>query len=174
MNKLRLPAHYGFTELFEISPKKFGGPAIFFMIMDELEAESKETPGKGFFNNRISLLTAYGEGRMFGLMVGLTAAMDRLNSEHDTIFMHLDGWNGCVLPCFIVFDEVDPISTPWLPGCDYLWTAQRARKRGLANCMLCQVGVRAANDPIPEAAAFWAKYFERLRAADKDAEFDEE
>ena len=46
----------------------------------------------------------------------------------------------------------------------YLWTAQRARNKGLATHLLNELVVRSAFKMLPEAAAFWSKQFARVQA----------
>ena len=133
--------------------------------MDELEAEVKET-GSGFSHNRIFLLEAYGEGRMFGLQVLWTKEMEERGSEKDAIFLKEEKtWSRskCMLPCFMVLDKPE-LDDDEAAGCDILWTAQRARCRGLASYILNEKYVRYANHPIPQAKAFWAKHFSRVQA----------
>ena len=67
-----------------------------------------------------------------------------------------------LLACCIVIDKEYDSETPSV--CHYLWTAKRARKKGLAATLLDELDVRNADDILPEAEAFWSKHFARVQA----------
>jgi hypothetical protein len=161
---LDLPEHYH-AEIVEISPwgEDRCGPEAFCALLDEMYAELKEDPENGsFFYNRSSLLKAYGEKRLYGLWVKWSEEMLEHKSFDDPIFVKKHhGMVHRVLPCFIVLDkEFDCNSSV----CHYLWTAKRARNKGMAKEMLDFFDVRSVDNPLPEAQVFWERYFEHVQA----------
>jgi hypothetical protein len=163
---LDLPEHYH-AEIVEISPRNedFCGPPAFCALLDELYAELKEDPGNGsFFFNRSSLLQAYGEKRLYGLWVKWSEEMLEHESFDDPIFVKKHhGMVHRVLPCFIVLDkewEDDGTSV----CCHYLWTARRAREKGMATTMLDFFDVRSVDNALPEAQVLWNNHFARVAA----------
>jgi hypothetical protein len=161
---LDLPRHYA-ARIVEISPteRALCGPEAFCGLLDEMYAELKEDPENGsFFHNRSSLLEAYGENRMYSIWAPWTEEMHDNKSLDDPIFVKKShGMVHRVLPCFIVLDkEFDGNSSV----CKYIWTAKRARNKGLAKELLDFFDVRSVDNPLPAAHAFWERYFEHVQA----------
>lgn len=168
-----LPEHYGYVSLEEISPNNIpmsetDSPRTFFMLMDELEAELKEDPyDGGLFNDRDEILRAYGEHRLYGLLVSSTQEMEDLHSmERDPIFMK---YSNCecsrMLPCLAVIDKTFAYDDTF-SECQYLWVAKRARKKGLATYLLDELLVSSAKNQMPSAMDFWNKYISRADATE--------
>lgn len=138
------------------------GAEIFCSLLDELHEALKQDANEGFFHNRCSIVCAYGEGRLYGLRVRWTEEIHEHKSLEDPIFMksryNISGY----LPCFAVTNKPYEYDDPSV--CHFLWTAKRARKKGLATYMLDELDVRSAHDPIPEAEAFWSNYFAKVQA----------
>ena len=166
MAVLDLPEHYD-AVIVEINPanteRGFDASAAFWGLLDELQAELDEDPENGgFYHNRSSLLKAYGENRMYGLCAFWSEEMFEYKSFDDTIFVtNKYQMVHRMLPCFLVLKKewVDEPSV-----CTFLWTANRARNKGMANELLEFFDVRSASNPLPEAATFWTNYFARLQA----------
>jgi hypothetical protein len=161
---LDLPKHYA-ARIVAISPtgRTLCGSEAFCGLLDEMYADLKENPDSAsFFYNRSSLLEAYGEKRLYGLWVPWNEEMYEHKSFDDPIFVkNTHGMVDRVLPCFIVLDK------KWDGGtsvCHYLWTAKRARNKGMAKEMLDFFNVQSAYNPLPEAKAFWERYFEHVQA----------
>ncbi|KAJ1466130.1 hypothetical protein T484DRAFT_1756900, partial [Baffinella frigidus] len=73
-------AQHASVEPVEISPDSgdVAAPYAFCSLMDELQAELRESPtDQGFFHNRAVLLKAYGERRMYGLRVEFDTDEDK-------------------------------------------------------------------------------------------------
>jgi hypothetical protein len=164
--ELDLPDHYN-TEITQIMPtnkeRSFDAAAAFFSILDELKEELEASPDhSGFYHNRASLLKAYGEGRFYGLCAYWSEEMLEHKSLDDPIFVtKKHGIVHCMLPCFIVLEK------EWDGGpsvCTFLWTAERARNKGMAKYMLDFFDVRSADEPLPEAEAFWVHWFACVQA----------
>ncbi|KAJ1465970.1 hypothetical protein T484DRAFT_1757028 [Baffinella frigidus] len=177
VTNLVLPNHYK-TEIVEIKPtnteRGFDAAAAFCSILDELKAELEESPDTdGFYHNRSSLLKAYGENRMYGLCAYWSEEMLEHQSFNDPIFVtNKHCMIHRMLPCFLVLEK------EWDGGisiCEKVWVAERARKKGMAKYMLDEFDVRSAENPLPEAEAFWAKHFARVQAEidENEAEMDE-
>jgi hypothetical protein len=162
---LHLPAHYN-TEIVEIAPRNTGNgfePAsALCSLLDELKAELDEAPfDGGLYHNRASIIEAYGENRMYGIYAPWSESMVEHDSLEDPIFVtkkhHMIH---CMLPCFLVLEkEWDGEHSV----CTFLWTAKRARNKGMANNLLEFFEVRKTHLPLPEAEAFWSNYFARLK-----------
>ncbi|KAJ1465738.1 hypothetical protein T484DRAFT_1757204 [Baffinella frigidus] len=163
---LDLPGHYK-TEIVVITPtntaRSFDAAAAFFSLLDELKVELEESPdNEGFYHNRSSLLKAYGENRMYGLCAYWSKEMMEHKSLDDPIFVtNKHNMIHRILPCFLVlekeWDGEDSV-------CTHVWTAKRARNKGMAKYLLDTFDVRSADLPLPEAEAFWAKHFARVQA----------
>ena len=155
-----LPGHYN-TELVGISPANFDGSSAFCSILDELKVEMEESPeNEGFYHNRSSLVKAYGEHRMYGLCVRWSEQMLEHKSFNDAIFVtnkHMMA--NLMLPCFIVIDNEE--NDKGLHMCSFIWTAERARKRGLATYMLHELDVGSVSRPMQQAESFWSNHFAR-------------
>lgn len=164
--ELDLPDHYN-AEIIQIMPtnkeRSFDSAAAFFSLLDELKVELEaSSDNTGFFHNRSSLLKAYGENRMYGLCAHWSEEMLEHKSFTDPIFVTN---KYCMihrmLPCFIVLEK------EWDGGpsvCTFLWTAERARNKGMAKHMLDFFDVRSVDQPLPEAAAFWDHWFALVQA----------
>jgi hypothetical protein len=154
------------AEVVEISSRSsnIDSAAVFCALLDELREEW--TPDRdGFYGNRVKLLRAYNEHRMYGLRVPWSEEL-LANGGLDSPML-LGKLGGCchrMLPCFLVL-ETESDGGPSV--CTYLWTGQRARKMGLAKELLEFLDVRSADDPLPEANVFWSRYF-ALDAAEED------
>jgi hypothetical protein len=163
---LDLPAHYN-TEIVEIAPRNtargFDPAAAFTSLMDELKTELEESPeNDGFYHNRAKLLKAYGENRVHGLYAHWSEDMLEHKSFEDPIFVkNKHQMIHRMLPCFLVLEK-EWDGEPSV--CTYIWTAKRARNKGMANNMMEFFDVRSVEDPLPEAEAFWSNYFARLKA----------
>ena len=172
--KLDLPDHYD-TQIVEIKPtnteRGFYASAAFCSLLDELKTELEEAPlDGGFYHNRASLLKAYGENRMYGLCAYWSEEMLEQKSFEDPIFVtKKHGMIHRMLPCFLVLEK-EWDGEPSV--CTFVWTAKRARKKGMANYLLEFFDVRSAENPLPEAEAFWANYFARLQAEIDENTFD--
>jgi hypothetical protein len=161
---LDLPEHYR-TAIVDIKPtnteRGFNASAAFCSLLDELKTELEEDPGNGgFYHNRASILKAYGENRMYGLCAYWSEEMLEHKSFDDSIFVTK---KHCMihrmLPCFIVLNKEWDLE-PSI--CEKVWVAKRARMKGMATYMLEIFDVDIVEDPLPEAEAFWAKYFARV------------
>jgi hypothetical protein len=164
---LELPNHYE-TEVVEISPRHteraFNPSAVFCSLLDELKVELEDSAdNEGFYHNRSQLLKAYGSNRMYGLCAYWSEEMLEHKSFDDLIFVkNKHQMIHRMLPCFLVLEEEDDIHR--VRACSYLWTAHRARNKGLATFMLDCLEVRSVSDPLPQAEAFWAKHFASVQA----------
>jgi hypothetical protein len=163
---LKIPKHYN-TIATEISPRgvDFNGAKGFCTLIDELQAEVTEHPGTGFFHDRAALLQAYGEHRLYGLYVEYDDVMDMHMVCEDPIFAK---WNHdqqhMILPCFLVLKEKwDGCGSV----CEFIWTAKRARNKGLANLLLRFFDVTSAENTLPATHDFWCKYFKSNPEAGK-------
>ena len=172
IKKVDLPDHYN-IQIVEINPKNtersFDASAAFFSLLDELKVELEEDAGNGgFYHNRSSLLNAYGERRMYGLCAYWSEEMLEHQSFKDPIFVkNKHGMIHRMLPCFLVLQK-EWDGEPSV--CTFIWTAARARNKGMANYMMDFFDVRSADLPLPDATAFWAKYFASVQAEiDQDA-----
>jgi hypothetical protein len=175
INALDLPDHYH-TEIVELNPTKtargFDAAAAFFSLLDELKFEVEASPHhSGFYHNRALLLKAYGEKRMYGLCAFWSEEMLEHRSFDDLVFVtNTYGMVHRLLPCFIVlekaYDGGDSV-------CTFLWTAKRARNKGMAKYLLDFFDVHSTDLPLPEAEAFWTKHFARVQA-EIDANDEEE
>ena len=161
IKKLDLPGQYN-IQIVEINPtnteRTFHPSAAFFSLLDELKTEIEEHPENGgFYHNRSSLLKAYGENRMYGLCAYWSEEMLEHQSFDDPIFVtNKHGMVHRMLPCFIVLEkEYD--GEPSV--CTHIWTATRARNKGMAKYMMDCFKVRSVDQPLEDAKAFWAKYF---------------
>jgi hypothetical protein len=159
--KPNLPKHYK-TELILISPTSVDfpmGPEVLCMLLDEMHKAHELDADENFVNQRVSIVHAYGEGRLYGLRVRWTERMYEKKSFEDPIFME----NMCNmvgnLPCFAVIDK--PYEDEIPSKCQYLWTAPRARLLGLASYMLNELDVRSVENPANEA--FWDKFLTRVQ-----------
>ena len=127
--------------------------------MDELRASQDDDPSnEKFFNNRCHLLLAYQEQRLFGLLVESTDEMEsrQRGGRDDAIFMKFSGVHTSrMLPCFAVIEDREAE----VKACDYVWTAKRARNKGIATYLLAELDIGVANGPLPEAVGFWEKFF---------------
>ena len=169
MPDLDLQEQYGYVSLIQISPQNLdiNGPKAFYTLMDELERALKEDKDDGLYHNRTALLKAYTDGCLYGLYIPLNEETPMKNREimasDDPIFMTNRYSIDRMLACCIVIDkEYNYMNTS---VCHYLWTARRARNNGLATNLLDEVLVDAAEDILPEAQAFWTKYFARMKVA---------
>ena len=169
--ELDLPDQYN-TQIVEIKPthteRGFDPSAAFCSLLDELKVELEEEQGNGgFYHNRSSLLNAYGESRMYGLCAYWSEEMVEHQSFDDPIFVTTKHFTEHrMLPCFIVLEQEWDLEPS---VCTFIWTAKRARNKGMANYMLDFFDVRSADRPLSDANAFWAKYFASVQAEiDKD------
>ena len=168
--KPNLPGHYK-AELVKISPANeadhetcYLGPEILCMLLDELRIAFEGDKDETFVNQRVSIVRAYDEGRLYGLRVKWNEDMHETNSFEDPIFMKNHENMVGNLPCFVVIDKPYDYDTP--SRCHYLWTAPRARNNGLATYMLNEVDVRSVENLA--SAAFWDKYLARVQAECED------
>jgi hypothetical protein len=164
VTELDLPDHYN-TEIMEISPRqdRIEGCDAFCSLLDELKVDLDESPEHmGFYHNRSSLVKAYGENRMYGLCAPWSEEMLEHKSFDDPIFVtKKHGMVHRMLPCFIVLEKED-VQEP--SACTFLWTAKRARNKGMATYLLDFFDVRSVVLPLPEAEPFWSKWFARVQA----------
>ena len=166
---LKLPDHYN-TEIVDIDPRNtkrgFDPSAAFCSLLDELKTELEEEPENGgFYHNRSSLVQAYGENRMFGLCAYWSEDMLENKSFDDPIFVTNKHFMvHRMLPCFIVLETDEDDDE--LSVCSFVWTAKRARNKGIAKYLLDAFNVRSVKRPLPEAEAFWSKHFTRMQIID--------
>ena len=164
--KPNLPGHYQ-AKLVKICPANeassyacYVGPEILCMLLDELRNAHEQDRDEMFVNERVSIVRAYDEGRLYGLRVKWNEDMQEHDSFQDPIFMkNSDNMVGN-LPCFVVIDKPYDYDTP--SKCHYIWTAPRARNLGLATYMLNETDVRAVDNPT--SVDFWEKYLTRVLA----------
>ena len=166
LKELDLPDQYD-TQLVEIKPtnteRGFDPSAAFCSLLDELKVELEDDPeNRGFYHNRSSLLNAYGGSRMYGLCAYWSEEMLEHQSFDDPIFVTT---KHCMfhrmLPCFIILEKEwdgEPST------CEFIWTAKRARNKGMATYLLDFFDVRSVDRPLDDAEAFWAKYFASVQA----------
>jgi hypothetical protein len=143
LKTLNVPDHYN-TEIVEISPRseEITGSEGLCSLLDELEVELEESPEHvGFYHNRSSLVKAYGENRMYGLCARWSEEMLEHKSFEDPIFVtNKHTMIHRMLPCFIVIDK-EYAGEP--SKCTFIWTAKRARNRGMATHLLDFFDVRS-------------------------------
>jgi hypothetical protein len=156
---LSLPEHYDASPV-EISPTcdELDGSGAFFSLVDELHAEMQMYPEDlSFYHQRSSLLKAYGERRLYGMYARRSEEMHTHKSFKDSIFVrNKHGIVHRMLPCFLVLEkEWDGRASV----CTFLWTAKRARNKGIATTLLDFFDVRQATDILPEAVDFWRNWF---------------
>jgi hypothetical protein len=168
-----LEIHDGHVSLVQISPhnQDINGPHVFFALMDELQAALKKDEDEGMYHDRTCLLKAYTDGCLYSLYIPWHDDMDKnkeLSGSKDPIFMVTRHCIPRLLACCVVidkeFDHVNP------SVCHYLWTAQRARNKGIATYLLDEVLVYSVDEILPEAQAFWCKYLARVEVAGNDNE----
>ena len=141
---LDLSKHYPGAIIIDIYPKSTDvqGAKAFCALLDELQTELKENPNnKGFYHNRSSLVRAYGVQRLYGLRVKWNEDMRKHTSDNDSIFIVDGHYNLRMQPCFIVLEK-EFGGKP--SNCGFLWTATRARNKGLAKEMMDFFDVRSA------------------------------
>ena len=165
---------YGHVSLVQISPQNLdiNGPIAFYALMDELHAALKADEDEGMYHDRTCFLKAYTDGCLYGLYIPWhdedADKNNELSDSDDPIFMVTRHCIPRLLACCVVIDkEFDHDN---LSVCHYLWTAKRARKRGLATFLLDKVLVDAVDEILPEAQAFWCKYLARVEVAGNDNE----
>ena len=169
-----LDTHDGHISLVQISPQNLDidGPKAFYSLMDELQAALKADENEGMYHDRTSFLKAYTDGCLYGLYMAWydedAAKNKELSDSTDPIFMVTRHSIPRLLACCVVIDkEFDHDN---LSVCHYLWTAKRARKRGLATYLLDEVLVYSVDEILPEAQAFWSKYLARVEVTGNDNE----
>jgi len=162
--KLRkFPAHYGRHEVVCIDD-----PELFWMLMDELKSEYNSSVGtEGFWQNRGMILEAFRSGghmespgdsdraklKLYGVQLCETDSMFQQSSGNDAIFVPLNGLPNplYLLPCFCVVDTNRPGTV------EIIWTAERARRRGIASALIEALNITQVNEPLPASLAFWTK-----------------
>jgi hypothetical protein len=150
--------NYTSVDIVQISPTTYvQGPEALCMLLDELKQARIEDKDDNTWSDRNSIIRAYGNGCLYGLREDISEK----DSSGNPIFMKRAYNMSGMLPCFIVIDKPYDYDTPSV--CHFLWTAKRARKKGLAAYMLNELDVRSADEILPEAEAFWSKYFARVQ-----------
>ena len=154
------------VKVIEISPlcgDGILGPKRFCTLMDELQTAVKYDPDEGFYHNRASIVQAYGERRLYGLEVNFD---EWFENKNDPVFMDSKHETYGMLPCFTVIEKTSDDSPS---TCQFVWTANRAKKKGFAQKMMDGLSVQYVDNPPLEAAAFWPKHFSRVQVdIDKD------
>lgn len=157
---LKLPKHFGTVEVVCFDLKK-RGVREFWMLMDELEMALKihKTTGAmtGFYCNRQHILEAALNGTLYGMCVNENSEMLKRRDAENPIFMRD---RGCVnpdnfLPCFALVNEDRSMV-------EMLWTAERARHKGLATFLLTKLKVTKAWNILKGSEGFWEKVCTRL------------
>ena len=174
MPDLDLLKRYGYVGLVQISPLNLDidGPKAFYALMDELQAALKADENEGLYYNRTSILKAYTDGCLYGLYIPWhdedVAKNKELSDSDDPIFMVTRHCIPRLLACCVVIDKEFDYEN--MSVCHYLWTAKRARKKGLATYLLDEVLVDAVDEILPEAQAFWSKYLARVEVVGNENE----
>jgi hypothetical protein len=161
------------AEVVEISSRSsnIDSAAVFCALLDELREEQIADPARaGFFGNRVKLMRAYDEHRMYGLRVPWSEELFKNGDLDNPILLgKLGGCGHRMMPCFLVL-EAESDGGPSI--CTYLWTGKRARMNGLAKELLEFFDVRSAEDPLPEADEFWTTYFASVEHAIQEDALD--
>lgn len=166
MHDLRLPGspdHYG-----KATVERIRNAEHVMMLLDELGDEMKTNcdlapPGdklpNGFYHNRSSVLQAFGDGTLFGMLVAETEAMQASRHDPETLFMRLRNawpfsddsyWPGAhYLPCFCVVNAERE--------CAFIWTAARARNMKLGSALVRGCNVQTAMCVLQESVGFWTE-----------------
>lgn len=129
----------------------------FFAILDELQLEmfnklNETGKTKGFYCNRTHLLKAYRQGRFFVLTLQENDEIYHNRDSENELFCY-GSFGNCTLylfPAFLVLSEDRKTI-------DFLWVHERARKKGLARCLVEASGVKTARDVLSFSVPFWEK-----------------
>ena len=112
----------------------------FWSLFDELSNDNS-----GFLCNRKTILQAYKDQNIYGLIVDETDKMYKRGAINDNIFCK----NSCyLLPCFCIKENNKAI---------IIWTHKRARKNGFAKKLVELLNIEYAYKPLPESIEFWKK-----------------
>lgn len=128
----------------------------FFAILDELFTEFCESleeseRGEGFYCNRNVLLEAYREKRMHLLFVHETDEIYKQKSRKDPLFCR-GLFGNCslyLLPAFLVTCGKGNKCV------ELLWVGARARRMGLATCLVETLKVKYTSHVLPASLPFW-------------------
>jgi hypothetical protein len=112
----------------------------FWFLMDELYDDNHS-----FIYNRTTILEAYKNGNLYGLLVSETHAMYERDARNDRIFCK-NSWY--MLPCFCVKQEDTAI---------LIWTHARARRMGFAKKLVELLHIKYAYHPQKDSLGFWKK-----------------
>ena len=126
----------------KIKLHKIEEPIYFWGLFDELLDDQSE-----FICNKETILEAYKNGNMYGLMVEETDEMyEKL--ENEDLFCHdMSGERqGYLLPCFCITNDSTAI---------IIWTHTRARRKGFATKLVNLLKIECAQLPLPESINFW-------------------
>ena len=155
----RLPKHYG-----PVKPVKVTSGDHLIMILDELGDELQEQCRgaarddrlpNGFYHNRSSLVQAFAEGTLFGVVL----LQKPVECRDDPFFMRFRNswpfsdahyWPGAYyLPCFCVVNQERE--------CEFLWVAKRAQKMGVGSLLVKSCCVQTALCVLKPSEGFWKK-----------------
>jgi hypothetical protein len=124
-----LPAHYGTVEVTLVTDQR-----VFFSLLDEICKESVHmSPGINFYGQRVSLLDAFMQHRLFGVSVAENDSMFRKDSMMDALFM-VEGFYD--IPCFCITAKQSPDTV------ELLWAADRARGFGIEELVMDQLRLK--------------------------------
>ena len=126
----------------EINLHKIEEPSYFWGLFDELLDDQSE-----FICNKDTILEAYKNGNMYGLMVEETDGMYK-NLENEDLFCHdMSGERqGYLLPCFCITNDSTAI---------IIWTHTRARRKGFATKLVNLLKIECVQLSLPESINFW-------------------
>ena len=124
-----LPIHYGNLEVALITDQR-----VFFNLLDEMCKESVEkSDAMNFYHNRVAVLDAFMQRRLFGLSITETDEMFNQNSMSDMLFM-VEGFYD--VPCFCMTAKQEPDKV------DMIWVANRARGKGMKQFMMDELRLK--------------------------------
>ena len=119
-----------------------------FEYLDELHDEYNKEEHNGFYNNRDVILEAFIEKRLYTLQIKHSRSSQWSEAWQDQLCV---GDSFYRLPCLCITtkERKDTVTM--------LWTARRARRKGLATALLEGLGVRYVIGIINDTEPFWSK-----------------
>ncbi len=136
----------------EIRLQKIDNCYYFWALYDEMCKD--QGYGYGWISN--TMLDAYKDGNLYGLLVPETEKMYRagsygdIGSHRDPIFAKESGTT--LLPIFCIKEKQKEKNIAV-----YIWTHPRARKMGFAKKLVKLLNIEYADDSTPDSIGFWKK-----------------
>jgi hypothetical protein len=111
----------------------------FWSLFDELVDDRSK-----FLCNRSILLSAFTNGRLYGLYAIESAEMRKSGAIIHPIFCRESVY---LLPCFCIVDDQNTVLISW--------THSRARRKGFASILLKELKITTVYNPLSESLQFW-------------------